>query len=68
MLPDFDPEELLACLKRLIRIEEEWIPHSETSSLYIRPTYIGTDVSGGADYANLFLVSFCSLCNLGVFF
>lgn len=45
MLPSFDPLEFVECMKRLIKIEEEWIPHSETSSLYIRPTFIGTDVS-----------------------
>lgn len=45
MLPSFEPLEFLECMKRLIKIEEEWIPHSETSSLYIRPTFIGTDVS-----------------------
>jgi len=45
MLPQFEPAELVECLRRLIKLEQEWIPHSETSSLYIRPTFIGTDVS-----------------------
>lgn len=44
MLPTFDADEYIGCLKRLIKIEQEWIPHSETSSLYLRPTFIGTDV------------------------
>jgi len=48
LLPPFEPEEFLQCLKRLIKIEDEWIPHSESSSLYIRPTFIGTDVSYNA--------------------
>ena len=45
MLPQFDHHEFIKCIQRLIRIDEEWIPHSDTSSLYIRPTFIGTDVS-----------------------
>lgn len=44
-LPTFDGEELIKCLIRLIQIDQEWVPHSETSTLYLRPTLIGTEVS-----------------------
>lgn len=44
-LPTFNGEELINCMKRLISIDQEWVPHSEASSLYIRPTLIGIDVS-----------------------
>lgn len=44
-LPIFDGEELINCMKRLIQIDQEWVPHSEASTLYIRPTLIGTEVS-----------------------
>ena len=44
-LPTFDPEEMIKCLKRLIQIDRDWIPNSDTSSLYIRPTFIATDVT-----------------------
>lgn len=44
-LPQFDSDELIKCLNRLISIDQEWVPHSEAASLYIRPTLIGTDVS-----------------------
>jgi branched-chain amino acid aminotransferase len=44
-LPTFDANEMIQCIKRLIQIDRDWIPHSTTSSLYIRPTLIGTDVS-----------------------
>ena len=43
-LPEFDMEEMIKCIKRLIQIDRDWIPHSNTSSLYIRPTFIATDV------------------------
>ena len=44
-LPTFDGEEMIKCIKRLIQIDKDWIPNSTSSSLYIRPTLIGTDVS-----------------------
>jgi len=44
-LPSFRGEELIKCICRLISIDQEWVPHSTASSLYIRPTLIGIDVS-----------------------
>lgn len=44
-LPAFRGDELIKCLCRLISIDQEWVPHSTASSLYIRPTYIGIEVS-----------------------
>lgn len=44
-LPNFDGNELIEILKKLISIDQEWVPHAESSSLYIRPTMIGTEVS-----------------------
>lgn len=44
-LPTFQSEELSKCLMRLVSIDQEWVPHSEGASLYIRPTLIGIDVS-----------------------
>ena len=44
-LPAFDGNELIMAMKRLISIDQEWVPHSEGASLYIRPTLIGIDVS-----------------------
>ena len=44
VLPNFDGAELIKCIKRLVAIDQEWVPHSTASSLYIRPTLIGTEV------------------------
>ena len=44
-LPTFDPEEMIKCIKRLIQIDRDWIPNSTSSSLYIRPTFIATEVT-----------------------
>lgn len=46
-LPIFDPDELLGLLKRLLKIDESWIPSGPGYSLYIRPTIIGTQESLG---------------------
>ncbi|PSN40393.1 Branched-chain-amino-acid aminotransferase [Blattella germanica] len=66
-LPTFDGESLIKCLCRLVSIDQEWVPHSESSSLYIRPTLIGIDPSLGVaacDSAMLYAI----LCPVGSYF
>jgi branched-chain amino acid aminotransferase len=47
-LPEFDPQELNLCLRKLIEIDMEWVPSSDNyASLYIRPTMIGTEPTLG---------------------
>ncbi|KAM9393237.1 branched-chain-amino-acid aminotransferase, cytosolic-like [Pholidichthys leucotaenia] len=46
-LPLFDKNEMLECIKRLVEIDQEWVPYSQDASLYIRPTFIGTEPSLG---------------------
>jgi branched-chain amino acid aminotransferase len=46
-LPEFDPNELVQCIRKLIQLDQEWVPHSSSSSLYIRPTMIGTEPTLG---------------------
>lgn len=48
-LPMFDGNEFIKCMVRLIQIDQEWVPHSETSTLYVRPTLIGTDAAFGVN-------------------
>jgi branched-chain amino acid aminotransferase len=45
VLPDFNKDELLSCIKKLVSIERDWIPKSTAASLYLRPTLIGTEVT-----------------------
>lgn len=44
-LPTFEGKEFVQCLSHLLSIDSEWVPHTESASLYIRPTLIGIDVS-----------------------
>ncbi|XP_054941484.1 branched-chain-amino-acid aminotransferase, cytosolic isoform X1 [Physeter macrocephalus] len=46
-LPAFDKEELLECIQQLVKLDQEWVPYSTSASLYIRPTFIGTEPSLG---------------------
>ncbi|XP_012946406.1 branched-chain-amino-acid aminotransferase, cytosolic [Aplysia californica] len=51
-LPSFDTAELLKCLKKLVSVDQEWVPYSEKCSLYIRPTFIGIEPTLGITYPN----------------
>ncbi|KAL7882426.1 hypothetical protein SRHO_G00000840 [Serrasalmus rhombeus] len=46
-LPGFDGAELLECIRKLLEVDQEWVPQSDSASLYIRPTYVGTESSLG---------------------
>lgn len=47
-IPAFDEEFLLYALNELIKIDADWVPHTDGASLYIRPFIIGTEDSLGA--------------------
>ena len=42
-IPEVDEDLALECLKALIDVERDWVPGSEGTSLYIRPTVIAMD-------------------------
>ncbi|CAD5215964.1 unnamed protein product [Bursaphelenchus okinawaensis] len=59
-LPDFDTEELMQIVSELVSVDKEWVPYSSTGSLYLRPTFIGTDCTLGVAHPNaakLFVVT-----------
>lgn len=39
-LPNFNGEELIKCISKLVQLDERWIHHEKGFSLYIRPTFI----------------------------
>ncbi|KAA1126575.1 hypothetical protein PGTUg99_028467 [Puccinia graminis f. sp. tritici] len=45
--PSFEGEQLLELIKKLVKLEGEWIPTEAGHSLYIRPTIIGTGAGLG---------------------
>lgn len=66
-LPTFHDEELTRCLMRLIQIDQEWVPHEEGASLYIRPTLIGIDGTLGVAFSESALL-YTILCPVGNYF
>lgn len=46
-LPTFDSDEMISCLRRLVSIDQEWVPHCDAASLYLRPTLIGIEPTLG---------------------
>ncbi len=42
-IPELDTAVCLEGLKELVKLEKDWIPAAEGTSLYIRPTIVGTD-------------------------
>lgn len=46
-IPQTDPQEVLAGICRLLKLEEEWVPEGEGNSLYIRPFIIATEAGLG---------------------
>ena len=58
-LPTFDEQELLQLICKLVQVDQEWVPHSTSSSLYIRPTMIGIEPTLGinaSDEVELFVI------------
>lgn len=51
-LPLFDKAELQECIRKLVELDQEWVPYSQQASLYIRPTFIGTEPSLGVSRAS----------------
>ncbi|XP_029015116.1 branched-chain-amino-acid aminotransferase, mitochondrial isoform X1 [Betta splendens] len=55
-LPTFDKGELQECIRKLVEVDQEWVPYSQDASLYIRPTFIGTEPSLGVSRAGKALI------------
>ena len=46
-LPALEIEDFMQLISELVKLEEEWVPHNEGTSLYIRPFIIGNDETLG---------------------
>ncbi|KAH0504738.1 Branched-chain-amino-acid aminotransferase, mitochondrial [Microtus ochrogaster] len=66
-LPDFDKQELLECIRRLIEVDKDWVPDSHGSSLYVRPVLIGNEPSLGVGLVTQALL-YVILCPVGSYF
>ncbi|XP_055389618.1 branched-chain-amino-acid aminotransferase, cytosolic [Condylostylus longicornis] len=66
-LPTFEGHEFVKCLSRLVSIDQEWVPHTESASLYIRPTLIGIDPTLGVASSDSALL-YAILSPVGAYF
>lgn len=66
-LPTFNKEQVLECIKELVRVEQSWIPAERGYSLYLRPTLIGTQESLGVAKSNSALF-FTICCPVGPYY
>ena len=51
-MPRIDEEFVHDALRQLVKIDEDWVPTEEGTSLYIRPNYMGIDSYLGVRQAN----------------
>lgn len=56
VIPQIDEAFMLEALKKLVELEKDWIPHSEGTSLYIRPFIFATDPYVGVKPADHYLL------------
>ena len=66
-MPEVDEAFMLQSLKELIRLEADWVPHSEGTSLYIRPALIASEPMLGVRPADEYLC-FIILCPVGAYY
>lgn len=61
VIPPIDENLAMECLVELLRIEKDWVPHTEGAALYIRPYIFATDpylgVKPGEHYLFMIILS-----------
>ena len=55
VIPKINEEDMLYALKTLVKMEQDWVPHTEGASLYIRPFIIAVDPYVGVKPADHYL-------------
>ncbi len=56
VIPQIDEAFMLDALKKLVELEKDWVPHSEGTSLYIRPFIFATDPYVGVKPADHYML------------
>ncbi len=55
VMPELDPDLVLQAMKEFVLLERDWVPKSEGTSLYIRPTMIANEPALGVRPADEYL-------------
>ncbi len=54
-IPAFDEDVAMKGLEALLKVEKDWVPHSNGATLYIRPTIIATEPALGVHAAHHYI-------------
>jgi branched-chain amino acid aminotransferase len=67
VMPEVDKDFFLSAVKELILLDRDWIPKSDGTSLYIRPTMIATEAGLGVRPSQQYLF-YIVLCAVGAYY
>jgi branched-chain amino acid aminotransferase len=67
VMPEVDPDLFFRAMKELILLDLTWIPRSEGTSLYVRPTMIASEPALGVRPADQYLF-YIVLCPVGAYY
>jgi branched-chain amino acid aminotransferase len=56
-MPEIDPDLVVRSLKAAVQVDIDWVPRAAGSSLYLRPTIIGTEANLGMGASKRFIYS-----------
>ena len=54
-VPRLDPDMVLEAIKTVVDVDSDWVPHSDGTSLYIRPFIIATDAFLGVHASHSYI-------------
>ena len=60
-IPPIPEEDFVQAVKALVEVEKDWVPHTDGTSLYIRPFIFATDVGLGVHASPTYI--FCIICS-----
>ena len=60
-IPPIPEEDFVDAVKELVAVDEDWVPHAPSTSLYIRPFIIASDVALGVHASKTYI--FCVICS-----
>lgn len=66
-MPQVQEELFMDALRKLILLEQDWVPRSRGTSLYIRPTMIASEKAVGLHISNEYIF-FIILCPVGTYY
>lgn len=66
-MPQIDPDLMISAIKELVRVDKDWIPQSEGTSLYIRPFIFAADPFLGVRPSSIYKF-FIILCPVGTYY